>query len=117
MDFERVADKKGCKSKPMESKLISNIEVDRFFRKLLEVCGSENEQALLDQFQSLKDLLDDRYGAFDNLRALLSYCESLVLNKEYYELRKILTGKINKSSSKANERSNIISLDSYKKAI
>ena len=88
-----------------------------FFEMLIELCNPENESSLLEYLTSVEEGLDIRYMAEMNLAEFLRYCINLTENGEFEELRRILTGKINKSVSDSGKKPKVISIHSFKRAI
>lgn len=87
------------------------------FEKLIELCDSENESVILEYIENLQEGLDCRYVTSVSLSEFFQYCINLVEGGEYEELKRILTGKVNKSVSESDKRAKVIDMHSFKKAI
>ena len=89
----------------------------KFFETLIELCDLENESLLIEHLTSVEEKLDSRYLTEMNYSEFLRYCIILVENGECKELKRLLTGKLNKSATKVGKSANVIILHSFKKAI
>lgn len=87
------------------------------FEKLIELCDSENESVILGYIENVLEGLDYRYVASVSLSEFFQYCINLIENGEYEELKRLLTGKVNKSVSESDKKANVIDMHSFKKAI
>lgn len=113
-DFLRVTDNKGrMKFKNLHT---ASSRTDSF-EKLIELCDSENESVILGYIENVLEGLDYRYVASVSLSEFFQYCINLIENGEYEELKRLLTGKVNKSVSESDKKANVIDMHSFKKAI
>ncbi|MEQ9280140.1 MAG: hypothetical protein RLN83_11610 [Balneola sp.] len=113
-DFQRVADTI-CSMLSPEFHMSSG--KSHFFKMIIELCELEDEASLLEQIENVIEGLDSRYVASANFAEFLNYCQNLVMNGEYIELKRLLTGKVNKSAPESDKRANVLGLHSFKKAI
>lgn len=98
-------------------KTYSDTGKTNFFKMLLELCDLGNESLLIEHLTSAEEELDCRYLTEMNYSEFLRYCIVLVENGECEELKRLLTGKMNKSVSRVSKSTNVITLRSFKKAI
>jgi len=112
--FLRVTDKKG---RMKFKKIHTTSSKAGSFEKLIELCDSENESDIIDYIENALEGLDYRYVASLSLSEFFRYCISLAENGEFEELKRILTGKVNKSVSESDKKANVTGIHSFKKAI
>lgn len=87
------------------------------FEKLIELSDSENETVILEYIKNVLEGLDYRYVASVSLSEFLHYCINLIENGEYEELKRVLTGKVNKSVYESGKNASVIDMHSLKKAM